>query len=223
MKRAHNFRDRVGDRYGHLVVLRLVSYLVDKEKTVWLCRCDCGREIKTYGSNLGRSTRSCGCSKKDGHVHRRTSAADFWNALVRQPTGCWELHKDVTRPGENGYARARFNTRRVLGHRLAWELTNGPIPVGMQVCHRCDNRRCCNPAHLFLGTARDNSLDCLSKERLIRRLYAPQVHCIFLMGRAGIEQHRLARMFRVSRATVSDIYCGRTWARLGLVRTGAVG
>ncbi|MGH7024521.1 MAG: HNH endonuclease signature motif containing protein [Caulobacteraceae bacterium] len=50
-------------------------------------------------------------------------------------------------------------------HRLAWELANGPIPDGLLILHKCDNPVCCNPDHLFLGTAADNHADCAAKGR----------------------------------------------------------
>lgn len=54
---------------------------------------------------------------------------------------------------------------QVLTHRYSWELANGPIPDGMQVCHRCDNPRCVRPAHLFLGTHAHNHRDLDAKKR----------------------------------------------------------
>lgn len=65
----------------------------------------------------------------------------------------------------NGYGAFYWGGRLRTAHRVAWEIVNGPIPAGMCVCHHCDNPRCVNVAHLFLGTNRDNVADRVAKKR----------------------------------------------------------
>lgn len=78
---------------------------------------------------------------------------------------CWEyLGKDV---GPGGHKRIRKDDKtRMMVHRLAWEAFNAePIPDGLLVLHKCDNPKCFNPHHLFLGTQKDNMQDCINKDR----------------------------------------------------------
>jgi hypothetical protein len=69
----------------------------------------------------------------------------------------------------SGYGRIRINGVAVSTHRAAWESVNSPIPTGLVVCHKCDVRSCCNPAHLFLGTHKDNAADKVRKGRHLKR------------------------------------------------------
>lgn len=64
-----------------------------------------------------------------------------------------------------GYGVIGRDSKLFLLHRVVWEETNGPIPNGMHVCHRCDVPGCVNIDHLFLGTPRDNALDMVAKGR----------------------------------------------------------
>jgi hypothetical protein len=95
---------------------------------------------------------------------RPTVAERLAAGLKRMPNGCLEWTKSCN---ESGYGRIGAGRRgTVCTHRLAWELAHGPIPVGMQVLHHCDNRRCCDAEKcLFLGTNADNMADKDAKGR----------------------------------------------------------
>lgn len=82
-------------------------------------------------------------------------------------TECWEWTNCVQ---ANGYGRIRHDGRTQYVHRVAYQLAKGEIAPGKDVCHSCDNRRCCNPDHLFLGSRLDNMRDCASKGRVSRGL-----------------------------------------------------
>jgi hypothetical protein len=88
--------------------------------------------------------------------------ARLWGRCIESPQGCWEFqgHRN-----KDGYGTLRFEGRMEKAHRVAWVLASGPIPAGMQICHRCDNPCCCNPKHLFVGTNADNMRDRQAKGR----------------------------------------------------------
>lgn len=81
--------------------------------------------------------------------------------------GCWIWTASVHRKN-GGYGQIQLGRRGegvAKAHRVSYELHCGPIPDELMVLHRCDNRRCVNPEHLFLGTAQDNTDDMIQKKR----------------------------------------------------------
>lgn len=95
---------------------------------------------------------------------------NFWKNVKEsdvnfcEGTPCWEWQA-YTR--DDGYARMGIgkSCKKELCHRVSWVLHNGEINDGLLVCHKCDNPKCVNPKHLFLGTHLDNALDKISKGR----------------------------------------------------------
>ena len=109
--------------------------------------------------------------------------------LTVTSTGCMEWG-GATNP--KGYGRINVNGRNTMTHRLAWELVNGPIPVGMKVLHHCDNPPCCNVVKcLFLGTDADNNADMVAKGRSGGDHNRKKTHC-----RAGHEYSEANTMLR---------------------------
>lgn len=91
---------------------------------------------------------------------------------VNPETECWEWTGPLL---HNGYGRFHINGKQVKAHRASYEEHKGPIPEGLLVCHACDNRKCINPEHLWLGTAKDNAVDRQLKGRGRGRVW-PHYH-----------------------------------------------
>ena len=99
------------------------------------------------------------CGKKcSGAFRSRKAKADFWRNVKFSKRGCWEW---TGAKNACGYGIVKGG----LAHRVAWGVEVGPIPSGMNVCHRCDNPACVTIDHMFLGTHIDNMYDMLAKGR----------------------------------------------------------
>lgn len=127
-------------------------------------------------------------------------------------TGCWNF----TGSRHYGYGSIWANGRLHRAHRLSYELHCEPIPDGLLVCHRCDNRACVNPDHLFLGTHSDNLADAMAKGRHVaisgsKHIQAKltEADVIAIRSAKGITHRNLAAQFGISSSQISMIRAGK--------------
>jgi hypothetical protein len=136
-----------------------------------------------------------------------------------EPDACWPWQGSVT---TYGYGRVQIGGKKIIASRGTWIMLRGPIPDGFNVCHTCDNRPCCNPGHLFLGTDAENIADKVRKGRQskgeahgIARLTDPEIEEIRRRVAAGEARGSVGRAFGISGRTVGLIVEGKAWAHVG--------
>jgi uncharacterized protein (DUF433 family) len=147
----------------------------------------------------------------------------FWSKVARRsPADCWEWQASFSNAA--GYGQFWLNGTQVRAHRLAYQMERGPIPEGLVVRHRCDNPSCVNPAHLELGTHKDNSADRVNRGRSNSPIGERHGHCKLteqqvLEIRASAEpQHVLAERYGVAQTRISAILRGASWSHLPAAR-----
>lgn len=197
---------------------------------------DCVRDVVAKGLCLMHYKRVRKTGTTENRVQERRPLADRFHEKykVNDETGCWEWTGALT----HGYGVINSGGagKAIRAHRVAYELFVGPIPNGdgyhgTCVLHRCDNPRCVNPEHLFLGTNADNVADMDAKGRRVSvprtgplldksgmrrgerhpmaKLTTEQVSAIRTSSMAGTE---LAAQYGISKSTVSQIRLGKKWA-----------
>lgn len=135
-------------------------------------------------------------------------------------TQCWLWTASTA---GKGYGQIRIPGTRLnaYAHRAAYEIHKGQVPEGKYVCHTCDNMRCVNPDHLWLGSCAENQQDMVSKGRSLygernpyARLTPDAVRKIRQLLAQGIAQTKIAAMFGIQQMEVSRIKTGKRWKHL---------
>lgn len=145
----------------------------------------------------------------------------FWSKVrVGGLFDCWEWQAGTF---TGGYGAFQYRGRPVGAHRMSFVFANGTdaIPAPLCVLHHCDNRRCVNPSHLFLGTNDDNMADCVAKGRMRRgeqhpraKLTDEHVATIRQQLANGCTQQRIADEYGVSRPLIKLIKQNKIWRHL---------
>lgn len=127
----------------------------------------------------------------------RIATAELWKRLhspdAFEPGKCWEW------PGASntrGYGKCRRNGEEAT-HRAAWVELHGPIPKGKWVLHRCDNKMCVRPSHVYLGTPKQNTQDMLERDRAWRAFNEDNLHTIWPTEQVREAKRRVAAGERV--------------------------
>ena len=156
-----------------------------------------------------------------------TTKKRFWSKVRIVGSGCWHWTGART---SSGYGNFWLQGKYASAHRMSWLLNQGNIPNGLCVLHSCDNRRCVNPDHLWLGSKRDNSLDASQKGRLhqvprshMRRgekhgiakltdTEALEIFCRY--AKRDTTMKTLASEYSVCAQSICNIVNGHTWSHV---------
>jgi hypothetical protein len=183
-----------------------------------------------------RQRRCMDCHREDNRqwklahseprLPREVRDADrFWSRvnkdgrIVREELGpCWEW---TSRLHYLGYGRISYRGRDRFAHRVAWILTFGEPTPGLDLLHKCDNRKCVNPSHLYLGTHEQNMRDKAERGNQERGVDHPAAKLteqdVMDIRTSQDSNDVLARCYGINGGTVSRIRSGKTWRHLPMV------
>jgi hypothetical protein len=175
-------------------------------------KCECGKLF-----DAERATGVDPRHRYPGNQHRRSTPPEtrFWDR-VKRGVGCWEWQG--YRPSDH-YGKIYVNGQTHRVHRYSYMLHYGAIPPGLAVGHRCDNKGCVRPDHLYLTTLGDNVRDAVRTGLIGKGVRSPlaafttaDVHNIRALAAAGMSGSAIARQYGVWPRTVTMLLSGRRYA-----------
>jgi hypothetical protein len=149
----------------------------------------------------------------------------FWSKVdIGSADECWEWNGPISNCGYGNFSvggKRSPDFRQWAAHRYAWFITHGELLPELNVCHKCDNRRCVNPNHLFLGTNADNVRDKVKKQRQARgskqghsKIAETDISVIVRLYNDGKSQREIGEMVGLSQATISRILRRDLWTHV---------
>ena len=184
----------------------------DADQFAWNCFRIFFGGIRLFQSGCGDTSHMNDLRTELGQFGSTDPVIRFQQKIQRNPvSGCWEWTGSLT---TGGYAQLRVGKRKVAAHRFSYELHIGKIPKGLSVCHKCDNPKCVNPFHLFLGTHKDNMADCTRKKRRLGERNANaklNVSNVQEIKTSRLNASELGRRFGVTKEAIYAVRSGRNW------------
>ncbi len=135
--------------------------------------------------------------------------------IKKMPSGCWEWqgYKHTS-----GYGAIMFGAKAWVASRLSWTVFRSSIPTGMLVCHTCDNPPCINPAHLWLGTYKQNSDDKISKKRDFHpsrpRVLSEQKVRAILAEPLTVSNLKLSKKYKMCNSAIGRVRSNKIWKHI---------